>query len=207
MAKKIRIKAAGVDQVIQQDELMEAHAQVQEAIMNLVWSNEDLREELALNPKEVLERELGIKFSKSISVNMINQKDTKTVTYLIPLPVKEVVKVIKKADTDNVISDEDLKEVAGGAGTDFQVVWVKDSAAFKSAPPITIASNPTVSINKGKLIAAAAVGAALGMIPIAGQIAQNAAKQAIQKSVANAVSSSREIIVPNYHSGGLSSLF
>ena len=108
MAKKIKIEGAGADQIIQSDELMETHSVVQAAIMKLIWDKEITREELKESPKKVLEEKLGIRFDKNIKINLIDQSEKNSMTYVLPVEKEEIF------EKDQEISDEQLETMAGG---------------------------------------------------------------------------------------------
>lgn len=117
MKKRVIIKAAGPDQIIQSDELMGANLKIQNEIFRLVAENEHLRDELEKDPKGVLKRELGIEFSDDIRINMINQKDNDTVSYIAPMPPKDFVQFVKKLDKENEISKSTLEKIQSGEFT------------------------------------------------------------------------------------------
>ena len=106
MAKKVQIEGAGQDQIIQAAELQAVHMAVQKEIIKLAWSDDNLREELAKNPKKVLKEKLGIEFEKGINVNIIDEDSANTIHYTIPH---------KPGATQGVeFTDEQLDAIAGG---------------------------------------------------------------------------------------------
>ena len=89
-----------------QGQLDITHQQIQAAIAKVVWKNENLRSEFVKNPKEMIEKNLGIKYAEGVNVKCIDATDPKTVYYVLPHHPSKAMGV--------EFSDEQLDAVAGG---------------------------------------------------------------------------------------------
>ena len=85
------------------------HQQIQAAIAKVVWKDENLRSEFVKNPKETIEKNLGIKFAEGVNVKCIDATDPKTVYYILPHHPSKALGV--------EFTDEQLDAVAGGFNT------------------------------------------------------------------------------------------
>ena len=89
-----------------QNQLDVTHQQIQAAIAKVVWKDEKLRSEFVKNPKEAIEKNLGIKFAEGVNVKCIDETDPKTVYYVLPHHPNKSLGV--------EFTDEQLDAVAGG---------------------------------------------------------------------------------------------
>lgn len=63
---------------------------IQRALSRLVWDDESLREEIMRNPKEVIERELQIKFPENLSIKTIDIAEENVAYFFLPHHPNEV---------------------------------------------------------------------------------------------------------------------
>jgi hypothetical protein len=82
-------------------------SEAQKMLCAMIWKNESLRAEILKNPKEVIERELGIQFNEGIEVRVIDQISPKNITFVLPHHLKTVYGV--------EFTEAQLDAIAGGA--------------------------------------------------------------------------------------------
>ena len=93
---------------IQSSQLDETYAEVQKELTKKIWKNDNLRKEIAKDPKNIIEREVGIKFAPDVTVKVIDATEENTLYYVLPHHPSQ------KLGTE--FSDEQLDAIAGGIG-------------------------------------------------------------------------------------------
>ncbi len=91
---------------IQSDKLDETYPVIQLELTKKVWKNESLRPQVVKDPKNVIERELGVKFASDIQVKVIDVTEENTVYFVLPHHPSQ------KLNTE--FTDEQLDAIAGG---------------------------------------------------------------------------------------------
>jgi hypothetical protein len=78
-----------------------------------VWKDESLREEIMKNPREAVEKILGVKFKEDVTVSAVDQTQENVVTFVLPP---------HPAETHEVeFTDEQLDAIAGGVGGSYDL--------------------------------------------------------------------------------------
>jgi hypothetical protein len=92
------------------DFVLEKRAEVERSITTQAWKDESFKRELLSNPKEVLQKELGVQIPPGVKVQVVEEDETSICIVIPHKPPEEMANL----EVEEELSDEALEAVAGG---------------------------------------------------------------------------------------------
>lgn len=108
------IEGAGRDEVFQINEAINAHQQIQKALMTAIWKDESLRARIHENPKKAIEEAVNIKFDEKIKIKIVDSEEDYLTFTLPPERIKAIGDQVTDAELDNVAGG--FVQVLGAVG-------------------------------------------------------------------------------------------